>query len=508
MWKTLLVVALFLAAGSANECVPRSFGVDRIVCVCNATYCDGLPDNALDVPKDGSANWYVTNKEGLRLSKSNVKFGRCQKSLFSVALTVDAKKQYQKILGFGGAFTDSAGINIKKLSTAAQDQLIRTYYDPKTGSKYALGRIPIGGTDFSTRPYTYDDVNNDTTLEHFALAKEDYSYKIPFAKQALELNPNVKFFSAAWSAPAWMKTNDEINGFGFLKMEYYQLYAEYLMKFLEDYKKNGLDIWAFTTGNEPFDAYVPFDRLNTMGWTPPTMAKWVADNMGPTLAASKFNETLILALDDQRFNLPWYMEQVFANKKAKHYISGTAVHWYGDVIAPPSVLDRTHNGYPDKFILMTEACEGTELLEPKVILGSWSRGEKYVLSIIEYLNHWAVGWVDWNIALDKQGGPNWIENYVDSPIIVNPETDEFYKQPMYYALTHFSRFVPTGSIRISITDNNFVKSVAFLTPTNEIVIVLYNRNIIAQRVNVLDPQRGTICLELSPNSINTVKYKQ
>ena len=116
-----------------------------------------------------------------------------------------------------------------------------------------------------------------------------------------------------------------------------------------------------------------------MGWTPPTMAKWVADNLGPTLAASKFNKTLILALDDQRFNLPWYIEQVFSNKKAKHYISGTAVHWYGDMIAPPSVLDRTHDGYPDKFILMTEACEGTELLEPKVILGSWDRGEKICL---------------------------------------------------------------------------------------------------------------------------------
>lgn len=90
----------------------------------------------------------------------------------------------------------------------------RTYYDPKSGSRYTLGRIPIGGTDYSTRPYTYDDVDNDTKLEHFALAKEDHTYKIPYAKKALELNTEVKFFSAAWSAPAWMKTNDKINGYG------------------------------------------------------------------------------------------------------------------------------------------------------------------------------------------------------------------------------------------------------------------------------------------------------
>ena len=90
----------------------------------------------------------------------------------------------------------------------------RTYYDPKSGSRYTLGRIPIGGTDFSTRPYTYDDVDNDTNLEHFALVEEDYKYKIPYAKKALELNPDVKFFSASWSAPTWMKTNHEINGYG------------------------------------------------------------------------------------------------------------------------------------------------------------------------------------------------------------------------------------------------------------------------------------------------------
>lgn len=91
------------------------------------------------------------------------------------------------------------------------------------------------------------------------------------------------------------------------------------------------------------------------------------------------------------------------------------------------------------------------------------------------MNHWAIGWVDWNLALDKQGGPNWIENYVDSPIIVNPETDEFLKQPMYYALQHFSKFVVRGSVRISITDDVDVNSAAFITPTADIVVVLYNR---------------------------------
>lgn len=93
----------------------------------------------------------------------------------------------------------------------------------------------------------------------------------------------------------------------------------------------------------------------------------------------------------------------------------------------------------------------------------------------KYLNNWAVGWVDWNLALDKNGGPNYINNNVDSPIIVNPEKDEFYKQPMYYAIAHFSRFIDRGSVRISITDTFTVKSAAFITPSNQVVVVLYNR---------------------------------
>lgn len=90
------------------------------------------------------------------------------------------------------------------------------------------------------------------------------------------------------------------------------------------------------------------------------------------------------------------------------------------------------------------------------------------------MNHWSIGWLDWNIALDQSGGPNWIQNFVDSPIIVNPETDEFFKQPMYYALAHFSRFVDRNSIRTSITSTEDIKSAAFLTPSKEVVAVLYN----------------------------------
>ncbi|XP_076179657.1 lysosomal acid glucosylceramidase-like [Ptiloglossa arizonensis] len=508
MWIAFIVIASFLTEGSTKDCVPYTVGTDIVACICNTTYCDDTPNNDPTISEKGSFYWYVTNKEGLRMKMSTGRFDTDESSLYGTTLIINTEKRYQTIFGFGAAFTDSAGINIKKLSSAAQDQLIRAYYDPKIGSGYTLGRIPIAGTDFSTRPYTYDDYPNDTLLEHFSLAPEDYNYKIPYAKKALELNPEVKFISAAWSAPPWMKTNNRLNGFGFLKNEYNQLWANYLLKFLDEYKNNGIDIWAISTGNEPMNAYTPNFPLTTMGWTPDSMANWVAKFMGPTLASSIHNETLIFALDDNRNVMPSFVVPIFSEANASKYTAGTAIHFYKDSIAPPIVLDWTHNLFPDKVLLMTEASIGPLSWETRnVASDTWNRGENYILSIIEYMNHWSVGWMDWNLALDETGGPNWLNNYIDAAIMVNPDKDEFYKLPIYYAIKHFSRFVNRDSIRVSITDTDSIKSSAFETPSGEVVVVLYNRNNSSKSIILKDLQRGTFRLKLSSYSMNTVIYK-
>ncbi|OAD60321.1 Glucosylceramidase, partial [Eufriesea mexicana] len=495
-WRAalLLVTLIYITSeGDANECAPRSFGENRIVCVCNATYCDDTPDNDPKVLANGTVYWYVSSEEGLRMQMSSAHIGSCSDSN-SVVLNINTAEKYQTILGYGAAFTDSAGIHISSLSQPVQEQLLRSYFD-RNGSRYSLARIPIGGTDFSTRLYTYDDGNADPTLQNFRLAQEDYKYKIPYVKKAVKLNPNVKIFSAVWSPPAWMKTNDRINGPGFLKTEYYQVYADYIVKFIQEYEKNGLIVWAVSTGNEPANGFVPGLPINSLGWSPFAGRKWIANNLGPTLEKSVYNATQILLVDDQRLYVPWVANIVFENEQAKKYVSGIAVHWYADFIVPPAVLDATHDLHPEKFILMTEAC--IELFQPRgVVLGLWERGVKYISSIIQYMNHWGVGWVDWNIVLDQSGGPSWNKNYVDAAIIVNAEKDEFYKQPMYYAMKHFSRFVERGSVRVSISEALNIEATAFVTPANEVVVVAYNKNPLATDVVLNDPNKGPICLKL------------
>ncbi|XP_044017101.1 lysosomal acid glucosylceramidase-like [Aphidius gifuensis] len=508
MMDVLLLISIFciIEFSKADDCIPRKFP-NGIVCVCNSTYCDSIE---IDVPPKEKFRSYISSKDGKRFEVEDGDFST-EITNDRIVFSLSSTRTYQTINGFGGAFTDSTGININKLSNATREQLLQTYFSKK-GSSYSLCRVPIGGTDFSTRPYTLDDSPDDYKLEKFSLTNEDHEYKIPYMKKGLEINPQLKFVSASWSAPAWMKTNNNIRGFlGKLQSQYYQIYANYLIKFLEAYKNQNLPMWAISTGNEPLNAAIPFISINDMLWTPASVTDWVVNNFGPTLEHSNSNETIILALDDQRFLLPWVIDQMYrTNKNIDKYISGIAVHWYGDMISSVNVFDETHEKYPNKFLLMTEACSGSFPQRKGVLLGSWERGENYIKSIIEDMNHWITGWIDWNLVLDRNGGPTWVNNNVDSPIIVNPETDEFFKQPMYYALAHVSKFVPPGSVRIKIDGLSlWVQATAFKTPDNNIVILLHNPTNQKKKLNIIDKDENKIIdIEMDQRSIRTIIYKK
>ncbi|XP_063990445.1 lysosomal acid glucosylceramidase-like [Diachasmimorpha longicaudata] len=496
---TLAIVFVY-----GDECIPRKFSEESIVCVCNATYCDSVK---IKVPKKGSFRRYTSTLSGERLHSRDGVFNTPLKS--RVTLLLNPKKKYQTIHGFGGAFTDSAGLNINTLSKPTQQKLMQTYFGPD-GSRYNIGRLPIGGSDFSTRGYTLDDVPGDTKLSNFSLAPEDKLYKIPYMRTALALNPQIKFVAAPWTAPPWMKTNNQYIGqHSHLKPEYYQTYANYLIKFLESYKKLGLPMWAMSLGNEPINSYMPFVTINDLAWTPQNQARWLVNNLVPALNQSTSRETHLLGLDDERIVLPWWLDEMYRTADVGKHFIGFGVHWYTNSLTPVTLLDIVHRKYPDKFIICTESSYiPFPWDDVPVRLGSWQRAELYIRNIIEDMNHWVSGWVDWNLALDKSGGPSWIPNPVDSAIIVNPETDEFFKQPIFYTMAHFSKFIPVGSERIGLSSHCEIKSVAFLTPNNETVIVLYNQANKNKTVSIIDPEHGDVNIEMTPRSMETIIYQR
>lgn len=189
----------------------------------------------------------------------------------TTTITIDRDATQQEILGFGGAFTDATGINIQKLTEDVQIKLLESYFSPD-GIEYNFGRVPMGGTDFSTEGYSYDDTDSpDSQLSQFELQQEDFDYKIPYIKQALEINPDLELLASTWTAPKWMKTNGAYNG-GAIKNEYYQVWADYFLKFFEKYDEEGISFWGVTTGNEPSLALVN-SAINSVRWLPGGMVR-------------------------------------------------------------------------------------------------------------------------------------------------------------------------------------------------------------------------------------------
>lgn len=97
--------------------------------------------------------------------------------------------------------------------------------------------------------------------------------------------------------------------------------------------------------------------------------------------------------------------------------------------------------------------------------------------ILQNMNHWFIGWLDWNLILNDQGGPNWFNNVADACIIALPEKDEFIKQPVFYVMGHFSKFIPSGSVRIHVeqVSGASIDKLAFLRPDGGVVVIFYNR---------------------------------
>jgi glucosylceramidase len=243
-------------------------------------------------------------------------------------------------------------------------------------------------------------------------------------------------------------------------------------------KEQNISFWAISTGNEPLNGMVAeqFVKFMSLGWSPRDQGRWVVHNLGPAIAeSSSVSHVKIVAGDDQRYTIPWWYEKMhLAHPEVSKYVEGLAVHWYGDKYVDSKFLDVSSEKYPDKFIISTEACSGDkpwELHQP--VLGYWGRCEDYALDIIENLNHHVVAWVDWNLILDENGGPNYAQNFVDSPIVGN--VTEIFKQPLFYAMGHFSRFITPGSVRIfGKSSHKLIKSTAFLRPDGYVAVVLYN----------------------------------
>ncbi|KAK6326845.1 hypothetical protein J4Q44_G00024900 [Coregonus suidteri] len=510
----LILLALFIGVATlsrgSDECVARNFGHGSVVCECNSTRCDSIGSDTL--PPLGQFLSFTSSKAGSRLQRGQ---GQVQKNSTGAVLrlTVVPYQKYQRIRGFGGAMTDSAAINIMSLSPGTQDQLLRQYFSAQ-GIGYSVVRVPMASCDFSTRLYTYADSPGDYNLDNFTLAPEDTNMKIPLLQRAQTLSPRpLSLLASAWSAPAWLKTNGALTGKGSLKGQpggkEHKTWAKYYVRFLEEYAKYNLSFWAMTTGNEPSAGRMTNYSFQALGFTAEEQRDWVGLDLGPALHTSTHPHTHLLILDDNRLLLPHWAKVVLSDVRAGRYIHGVGVHWYLDTLVPAELsLGTTHHLYPEYYLFGTEACAGWSPTDRGVRLGSWERAEQYAHSIIQDLNHYVVGWTDWNLALDQGGGPNWVKNFVDSPIIVDHSRDIFYKQPTFYSMAHFSKFLWEGSQRVGVSFSQETKleSSVFVRPDGSVVLTMLNRSSSEVQFEVWDPAVGFISSSAPAHSLLTVAW--
>lgn len=297
-----------------------------------------------------------------------------------------------------------------------------------------------------------------------------------------------------------------------LKPEYYETWAQYHLRWLDLMQNAGIPIWAISTGNEPnFSHFTPFMGLN---WKASDQAKWIAQHLGPMVKNSKHANVQIHTFDDNRdILLSWLNEFNTSATDALDYVSAIGVHGYFDKVTSPTILDQTKAQFPNKSIFYTEMCFGVTgpLSTDGPTLGSWLHFEELTDMLFETLMHNVNGFIDWNLVLNVHGGPNYIHNVVDAMIIVSDDFQEIYRQPNFFAMAHFSKFILPGSRRINTNtsgDNvENLRSIAFLRPDSRVAAIFYNKhkkNTIFLRLN--DKLKGIIGIEIKPRSLNSLLY--
>jgi glucosylceramidase len=381
------------------------------------------------------------------------------------SIAIDERVVYQEIEGFGGAFTEAAAVTLQKMSKEKQEEILRAYFDKDSGHGYSLCRTHINSCDFALGNYAYCEQEGDFGLKSFSIER-DRRALLPMIRQALKISDNgFKLFASPWSPPAWMKSTGQMNRGGKLKQECRDVWARYYGRYIREYEKEGVVIWGLTVQNEP-EATQSWDSCI---YTGEEERDFVRDHLGPTLERDGLGHVKIIIWDHNRDRLFERAKVVFDDPKAARYVWGAGFHWY--MTDTFENVQRVHDAWPDKKLLFTEGCQESGPHD-----GSWLTGERYARSVIQDLNHWTVGWVDWNMVLDETGGPNHVGNLCSAPILANTQTREVHYQSSYYYLGHFARFIRPGARRIlSAATTDDLEVLSCKNPDGSIAVVIMNR---------------------------------
>ena len=440
------------------------------------------------------------------------------------SIQLNFERKFQTISGFGGAFTEASAHLLNQMSPDKRTEILDAYFS-RNGANYSLTRTHMNSCDFSLSNYSYTPVEGDIHLEHFSI-DEDREDLIPMIKDALATSEDgFKLFASPWTAAPWMKDNNEWVG-GKLLPEFYDTWALFFFKNMLMPTNKRVSIFGDSTvENEPLGNG---NNWESMHFTPEEMTDFVQYHLGPKLEADGKGHLKVLGYDQNRQEIKEWVDVMYKDEASSKYYDGTAIHWYESTYDFfPEALQYAHQKAPNKYLIQTEACVDSEVPvwkddawywkkeatdwgydwreeEKKYLHPKYAPANRYARDIIGCLNNWVDGWVDWNMVLDRQGGPNWFKNWCIAPIIVDPKADEVYYTPLYYIITHFSKFIRPGAevIDVDSTDKNLMVTAA-QNPDGSVAVVVFNEGM-EQKSFELITLETTKQISISPQAIQTI----
>jgi glucosylceramidase len=378
-------------------------------------------------------------------------------------ILVNEVQQYQTMEGFGFAVTGGSAELLMRMTPEHRTALLKQIFSPEgdgIGASYI--RVSIGSSDMNDHAYSYDDMppgQSDESLSHFSLSPDEASV-LPVLKEILSIEPKIRILGSPWSAPAWMKSNDDVRG-GELKPECYEVYAQYLVKYVRSMQAESVPITAITVENEPLNP----KNTPSMVMFADEEDTFIGKYLGPAMQAAGL--TTEIQVYDHNPDVPSYPLSILGDPTASKYVAGTAFHLYG---GSSSTLTHVHNQYPNKNLYLTEQSVTEWPGAPTIGIA-----QPVSEVLVGATRNWARNVLLWNLAADPHAGPHTGNGGCTGCFgAVTLDGDKATLNVAYYALAHFSKFVRPGSVRIGSNEMEQLSTAAFLAPDGKIVLVAAN----------------------------------
>lgn len=434
---------------------------------------------------------WQTSKSGKKLDR--IFAGPANGRSAGVVVDIDPAKKLQPFFGIGGAMTDATNYNLSLMRPEQREQVLHDIFHPTEGMGWNFVRVCIGASDFSARRYSLDDTPGDAELKHFNI-DHDLKYNIPTLKRAKEINPDIFFFAAPWSPPAWMKDVGTMVGpGGKLLRHYYPAFARYLALFCKAFAAEGIDIGAISVQNEVQGNHYSKPMPQCL-YEPEEEAELIVDHLVPQLKASKVSPKIWIM--DHNWNMADYAIRCLEHKGCKSAVDGIAWHPYE---GSPENVPYVAAKYPGLHNYYTEGNTSSGWQD-------YTAQEHAALDRVFRTGH--ESFASWVAVLDQMGGPG------EGPFIVNKDSDQhgminyntvsgkLTYHTEHYKIGHIGRFVRRGATRVF--SSNDIPNVAFQNPDGSVVVYINHNKKYGDAMTVELPGGRRHSLELEPHSYYTV----